>query len=144
MRKIDLTNQIDYTDKTIRYLTGIEPLRLTRHGNVVWNWRCICGKVVAISETCVRSGRYCSCGCIKNNTPKQQRFQLNSLGLTGTLCRYCRHSINPENICPYVGIDEDNNIKWQPVPGWDAIPFEGDGDLKGSHFVNKCPLFEEG
>lgn len=58
------------------------------------------------------------------------------------LCWSCYHATNPENVCPRVGLKKNGDIRWDPVPGWEAeeMIVEGGKTL----WVKKCPLFREG
>lgn len=61
---------------------------------------------------------------------------------TETLCWNCYHSTNPENACPWCGLKKNGDIRWEPVPGWEAEEVIVNGEK--SMWVKKCPLFREG
>ena len=58
------------------------------------------------------------------------------------LCWSCYHATNPKNVCPRVGLKKNGDIRWDPVPGWEAeeMIVEGGKTL----WVKRCPLFREG
>lgn len=58
------------------------------------------------------------------------------------LCWSCYHATNPENVCPRVGLKKNGDIRWDPVPGWEAEEMIVNGEK--TLWVKKCPLFREG
>ena len=58
------------------------------------------------------------------------------------LCWRCCHATNPENVCPWVGLKKNGDIRWAPVPGWEVEEMIVEG--KKTLWVKKCPLFREG
>ena len=58
------------------------------------------------------------------------------------LCWRCYHATNPENVCPWCGRKPNGDIRWDPVPGWEAEEMIGEGGK--TLWVKKCPLFREG
>lgn len=58
------------------------------------------------------------------------------------LCWSCYHATNPENVCPWVGLKKNGDIRWEPVPGWTTKRIIVNGEA--TYWVKKCPLFREG
>lgn len=58
------------------------------------------------------------------------------------LCWSCYHATNPENVCPRVGLKKNGDIRWDPVPGWEAEEMIVNGEK--TLWVQECPLFREG
>lgn len=58
------------------------------------------------------------------------------------LCWRCYHATNPKNVCPRVGLKKNGDIRWYPVPGWEAEEMIVNGEM--TLWVKKCPLFREG
>ena len=58
------------------------------------------------------------------------------------LCWSCYHATNPENVCPWCGRKPNGDIRWDPVPGWEAEEMIVNGEK--TLWVKKCPLFREG
>lgn len=72
-------------------LTAVRPLRLSRHGSVVWEYSCICGNTHAatatqISSVCKASSNSTvpSCGCVRDSVAKA----------LSTTHGYARHPLN--------------------------------------------------
>lgn len=62
----------DYAGRTINYLTVLGPSEeVAKDGSPQWEFRCICGKVVAATPSRVITGHKKSCGCMKYSTPEQ-------------------------------------------------------------------------
>lgn len=58
------------------------------------------------------------------------------------LCWSCYHATNPENVCPWVGLKKNGDIRWGLVPGWKAEEMIVNGEK--TLWVQECPLFREG
>ena len=58
------------------------------------------------------------------------------------LCWSCHHATNPENVCPWVGLKKNGDIRWDPVPGWEVEEMIVGGGK--TLWVKRCPLFREG
>lgn len=67
-----------------------------------------------------------------------------------TLCWICRHATNPENKCPWTGVDERERPRFEEVPGWTAEARKirylsaGKPHEYSSYIVRTCPLFKRG
>ena len=54
----------DIAGKTYNYLTAIKPVKGKRKNNrVVWQWQCVCGKIIEAPLSTVVYGHKKSCGC---------------------------------------------------------------------------------
>lgn len=90
--------------------------------------------------------------CILGRTYKAIEWQARKKGIryvrkpqTGQgeqLCWRCYHATNRDNICPWVGRKPNGDIRWNPVPGWEAEEEIVNGEK--TYWVKKCPLFREG
>ena len=116
-------------------LTALEIAGKNRFNQTIWRCRCDCGEIRNVLAGNLVSGKIKSCGmCTKE-----------------TLCLSCYHATNPENVCPWCGLDQYANIRFEPVPGWEAeekyIKIRNGNKevvrVEKSYKVYKCPLYKK-
>ena len=113
-----------------------------------WQWKCECdcGNIVWVDAYNLKHGRK-SCGCYVHSKEHRQVIidaKRKKGSQRDTLCWFCKHATNKYGKCPWSGLDANNEPKYQPVEGWDAVKVEMRGIPEGSYLVKSCPLYEEG
>lgn len=70
------------------YLTAIRPTGEVRNGSAVWEWRCVCGKVIQATEHNVGLAKRTSCGCkrlpLNIEQVKHARSEVEKFSIGGT------------------------------------------------------------
>lgn len=62
----------DLTNKRFTRLVAIKPIGKSKHGRVIWECKCDCGKTVKVESIGLLSGNTKSCGCyMRENTSKR-------------------------------------------------------------------------
>lgn len=67
---------VDITGQTFGYLTAIKQVGI-KNNLVIWECKCICGKIKNVPGAYLRNGSVKSCGCMKN---KQKTLKRNLVG----------------------------------------------------------------
>lgn len=57
---------IDISGKEFGKLTAIEPIGKSKHNEIIWKCKCVCGKQAEATGINLRRGNTKSCGCLKN------------------------------------------------------------------------------
>jgi hypothetical protein len=75
----------DITGMTFGYLTAIEPTGEKERKNIIWTFRCKCGKTVNLPATRVLTGNTLSCGCLMVEHLKASKKYFEGTSLTQSL-----------------------------------------------------------
>ena len=68
----------------------------------------------------------------------------NNVESRGTLCWRCKKAVGR---CSWTGLDSSKKVRFEPVPGWDAIPTTRTVSgkfVEKSFSVRACPKFRRG
>lgn len=77
--------RLDIKNQKFGRLTAIEPTNKKVRKNIVWIFKCDCGKIIEAQATRVKSGHKSSCGCLHNDVAKSYRLEKNP-NWTGYKC----------------------------------------------------------
>lgn len=82
MTSVYTCDMLDLTGKTFNRLTCIRSTGTNKHGLIMWECQCVCGRVKEIAGCRIVSGSTKSCGCLKQENIKA-RFGSNHPGWEG-------------------------------------------------------------
>lgn len=90
-----MTMRRDLTGHTFGLLTVLEMVGRNKHGHLLWNCVCECGKHATAAGEQIKSGIKKSCGCLKNSQNGESRSKSSLYQIWKSMMRRCYKESHP-------------------------------------------------